>query len=59
MNRQLQGILPAPEMLNPPAFAYELEERAAVAQLLFQPLDDIKLDQIFSVRIKLVKALAL
>ena len=58
VNRQLQSILPAPEVLNQPAFAWALEDRATVAQLLFQPLDDVKLDQIFRMRIKLVKALA-
>jgi hypothetical protein len=57
VNRQLQGILPTPKVLNPPTFAYELEERAVVAQLLFQPLDEIKLDQIFRVRIQLVQTL--
>jgi hypothetical protein len=56
VNRHLQGILPAPEVLNPPAFAYELEERATVARLLFQPLDEIKLNRIFHVRIQLVQA---
>jgi hypothetical protein len=44
-------------VLNPPTFAYELEEWAAVAQVLFQPLDEVKLDQIFHVRIQLVQAL--
>jgi hypothetical protein len=58
VNRQLQGILPATEVLNPPTFAYELAERAVVARLLFQPLEDLKLDQLFGVRIQLVKALA-
>ena len=57
VNRQLQGILPATEVLNPPIFTYELAERAVVARLLFQPLEDLKLDQLFSVRIQLVEAL--
>jgi hypothetical protein len=44
-------------VLNPPSFAYELEEWAVVTQLLFQPLDELKLGQIFELRIQLVEAL--
>ncbi|KAG9240427.1 hypothetical protein BJ878DRAFT_409153, partial [Calycina marina] len=42
---QLQGIRPA-DILTPPAFKYELEERAAAARLLFMPLDGLDEDQI-------------
>jgi hypothetical protein len=58
VDRQMQGINPSPADLNPCTIEYELEERATVARLLFQPLDDLKLDQMFRVRIQLVKALA-
>jgi hypothetical protein len=58
VDRQIRGILPSPDVLNPSTIEYELEERATVARLLFQPLDDLKLGQIFRVRIQLVQALA-
>jgi hypothetical protein len=54
----MQGILPSPAELNRSTIEYELEERATVARLLFQPLDDLKLDQMFCVRVQLVEALA-
>jgi hypothetical protein len=44
-------------VLNPPTFTYELKERATVARLLFYPLDETKLNQMFDVRIQLVQAL--
>jgi hypothetical protein len=57
VNRQVQGILPVSELLNPPTFAYELDKRATVAQLLFQPLDEVNIPQIFCIRMQLVEAL--
>lgn len=54
----MQGILPSPVELNPSTIEYELEERATVTRLLLQPLDDLKLDEMFRVRIQLVQALA-
>ena len=57
VDRQMQGIHPSPADLNPSTIEYELKERATVARLLFQPLDDLKLDQMFRVRIQLVQAL--
>jgi hypothetical protein len=50
----LQGIRPA-DILTPPAFKYELKERAAVARLLFMPLDGLDEDQIIQVRFELVE----
>jgi hypothetical protein len=35
VERQMQGILPSNEVLNPSTIKYELEERAIVARLLF------------------------
>lgn len=35
VDRQMQGILPSPNVLNPSTIEYELEERATVARLLF------------------------
>jgi Protein of unknown function (DUF3435) len=58
VDRQMRGIFPSPVDLNPSTIEYELEERATVARLLFQPLDDLKLDEMFRVRIQLVQALA-
>jgi hypothetical protein len=57
VDRQMRGILPAPGVLIPSTIKYELEERAAVARLLFQPLDDLDEDQAIQVRIKLVQNL--
>jgi hypothetical protein len=37
VDRQLRGILPSPAQLIRRPFEYELDERATVAQLLFQP----------------------
>lgn len=54
VDRQMRGIVPSPADLNPSTIEYELEERATVARLLFQPLDDLKLDQMFRGRIQLV-----
>jgi hypothetical protein len=53
----MRGIVPSPADLNPSTIEYELEERATVARLLFHPLDDLKLDQMFRLRIQLVQAL--
>jgi hypothetical protein len=58
VDRQMRGILPSPAVLNPSTIEYELKERAIVARLLFQPLEDLKLDKMFRVRIQLVQALA-
>jgi hypothetical protein len=35
VDRQIQGILPAPDVLAPSAIEYKLEEQATVAKLLF------------------------
>jgi hypothetical protein len=56
VDQQLQGIRPA-DILTPPTIKYELEERATVAKLLFQPLDSLTEDQILDVRIELVENL--
>ena len=56
VDQQLQGIRPA-DVLTPPTIKYELEERAAVAKLLFEPLDGLTEDYILQVRIKLVENL--
>jgi hypothetical protein len=45
-------------VLNLSTIEYKVEERATVARLLFQPLEDLKLDEMFCVRIQLVQALA-
>ena len=57
VERQMQGIMPSPEVLNPPTIKYELAERATVARLLFQPADGMSLEKVFQVRIQLVDAL--
>jgi hypothetical protein len=57
VDRQMRGILPAPGVLIPSTIKYELEERATVAELLFQPLDDLDEDQMVQVRLKLVENL--
>jgi hypothetical protein len=57
VERQLRGIRPASDVLTPPTIEYELEERAAVARLLFEPLEDLDEDQVYQVRIKLVQNL--
>jgi hypothetical protein len=57
VDRQMRGILPAPGVLIPSTIKYELTERAVVARLLFQPLDDLDEDQALQVRIKLVQNL--
>ncbi|PVH68439.1 hypothetical protein DL98DRAFT_217496 [Cadophora sp. DSE1049] len=58
VDRQMRGILPDNEVLTPSTIEYELEERATVAKLLFQPLDELHEDQIFDIRVQLVHALA-
>ncbi|PVH68523.1 hypothetical protein DL98DRAFT_522703 [Cadophora sp. DSE1049] len=58
VDRQMRGILPEKELLTPSAIEYELEERATVAKLLFQPLDELHEDQVFDIRVQLVHALA-
>jgi len=57
VDRQMQGILPRNEVLTPSGIEYQLEERATVARLLFQPIDDLDEDQLFDVRVQLVDAL--
>jgi hypothetical protein len=57
VDRQMRGILPAPDVLAPSAIEYELKERATIARLLFQPLDDLKEDELYPVRIRLVESL--
>ena len=57
VERQMQGIMPSSEVLNPPTIKYELEERATVARLLFQPMDDMDPWQVCQVRIQVVDAL--
>ncbi|KAH7379094.1 hypothetical protein BKA64DRAFT_551894, partial [Cadophora sp. MPI-SDFR-AT-0126] len=47
VNRQIRGILPDTEVLTPSTIEYELEERATVAKLLFQPLNELHKDQVF------------
>jgi hypothetical protein len=56
VDRQLQGIRPA-DILTPPTIHYELEERATIARLLFEPLDGLTEDQVLQVRIELVEQL--
>lgn len=53
VDRQLRGIRPI-DIITPPTFKYELEERGAVAKLLFKPLDGLTEDQILEVRVELV-----
>jgi hypothetical protein len=57
VERQMRGILPSAEVLNPSTIKYELEERATVARLLFQRLDDMGPDHVFQVRTQLVDSL--
>ncbi|EDO04155.1 predicted protein [Sclerotinia sclerotiorum 1980 UF-70] len=45
VDRQLQGILPA-DILTPSTIEYELEERATIARLLFEPHTGLTEDQI-------------
>jgi hypothetical protein len=52
----MQGILLSPEILNPSNIKYELEERAMVARLLFQPFDGMSLEKLSQVRVQLVDA---
>ncbi|KAH9204056.1 hypothetical protein DL95DRAFT_320127, partial [Leptodontidium sp. 2 PMI_412] len=40
VDRQMRGILPEKELLTLSAIKYKLEERATIAKLLFQPLDE-------------------
>ncbi|CZS92345.1 uncharacterized protein RAG0_02749 [Rhynchosporium agropyri] len=58
VDRQMRGILPDNEVLTPSTIEYELEERATVAKLLFQPLDELHEDEVFDIRVQLVHALA-
>ncbi|TVY83408.1 hypothetical protein LSUE1_G002969 [Lachnellula suecica] len=57
VDRQMQGILPAPDVLILSTIEYELEERVTIARLLFQPRDNLDEDQVFHVRIQLVQTL--
>ncbi|PVH72149.1 hypothetical protein DL98DRAFT_520635, partial [Cadophora sp. DSE1049] len=58
VDRQMRGIFPDNEVLTPSTIEYKLEERATVAKLLFQPLDELHEDQVFDIRVQLVHALA-
>ncbi|KAH6712114.1 hypothetical protein BKA61DRAFT_644467 [Leptodontidium sp. MPI-SDFR-AT-0119] len=44
-------IKAAKEVLTPSTIEYELEERATVAKLLFQLLDELYEDQVFDIRV--------
>ncbi|KAH6696517.1 hypothetical protein BKA61DRAFT_498021, partial [Leptodontidium sp. MPI-SDFR-AT-0119] len=44
VDRQMRGILPNIKVLTLSTIKYELEERATVAKLLFQPLDKLYKD---------------
>jgi hypothetical protein len=57
VERQMQGILPSHEALNPSTIKYELEERATVARLLFQPFDGMSLEELSQVRVQIVDAI--
>ncbi|KAG0645145.1 hypothetical protein D0Z07_9226 [Hyphodiscus hymeniophilus] len=57
VDQQMRGVLPAPDVLTPAAIEYELEERATVTRLLFQPLDNLDEDQVYDVRLQLVESL--
>ena len=56
VDQQLQGIRPA-DILTPPTIKYELEERATVSNLLFEPLDGLTENQILQVRIDLIETM--
>lgn len=58
VDRQMRGILPDTEVLTPSTIVYELEERAMVAKLLFQPLNGLHEDQVFDIKVQLVHNLA-
>ena len=57
VERQMQGILPSHEVLNLSTIKYELEERATVARLLFQPFKGVSLEKVSQVRIQVVDAI--
>ena len=57
VNKQLQGIIPTAEALTPPTMEHELNERAAVAKLFFQCHDGLQEDQIFQIRMEIIKNL--
>ena len=57
VERQMRGILPSNEVLNPSTIKYELDERATVARLLFQPFNDMSLQEVSQVRIQVVDAI--
>jgi flagellar basal body rod protein FlgG len=46
VERQMQGILLSHGVLNLSTIKYELEERATVAWLLFQPFNDMSLQEV-------------
>ncbi|KAH9216141.1 hypothetical protein DL95DRAFT_297662 [Leptodontidium sp. 2 PMI_412] len=54
----MRGILPDIKILTPSTINYELEERATVANLLFQPLNKLPKNQVFNIRVQLVYTLA-
>jgi hypothetical protein len=45
----MRGILSAPDVLTLSVIKYELKERATIARLLFQPLNDLKEDELYSI----------
>lgn len=57
VERQMKGILPSNEVLNPSTIKYELEERGTVIQLLFQSFDGMSLQEVSEVRIQVVDAI--
>ena len=57
VDRQLQGILPS-ELLTPSAITYELQERAAVVELMFASLEDFSENKVGQVRVQLIEPLA-
>jgi flagellar basal body rod protein FlgG len=54
VERQMRGILLSNEVLNPSTIKYELEERATVARLLFQPFNDMSLEKVSQVRVQVI-----
>jgi len=54
----MRGILPYTEVLTLSTIKYELEKRAMVAKLLFQPLNGLHKNQVFDIKVQLVHNLA-
>jgi hypothetical protein len=57
VNKQLQGLTRPTEVLTPSTVVYELKERATVAKIFFQSLDNLTERQLFHVRAKLTRNL--